>query len=60
VVLSSAIPDGINSALAEAMAALDDGRLTLRPQIVRPLADVAAVHAELGAGTLRSKVVLAM
>jgi NADPH:quinone reductase-like Zn-dependent oxidoreductase len=59
-VLSSAIPDGINSALAEAMAALNDGRLKLRPQVVRPLAEVATAHAELGAGTLRSKVVLAV
>jgi len=60
VVLSSAIPDGINSALAEAMTALGDGRLMLRPQVVRPLTEVAAVHAELGAGTLRAKVVLAV
>ncbi|MGC4864801.1 alcohol dehydrogenase catalytic domain-containing protein [Micromonospora sp. DT53] len=60
VVLSSAIPDGINSALAEAMAALAEGRLTLRPQIVRPLAEVASVHAGLADGALRTKVVLAV
>jgi len=60
VMLSNAIPDGINTALAEAMAVLDDGRLALRPQVVRPLTEASTVHAELGAGTLRSKVLLAV
>jgi NADPH:quinone reductase-like Zn-dependent oxidoreductase len=56
VTLSGTVPGGIRSALDEAMAA----RLTLRPHIVRPLAEAAEVHAELESGTLRAKVLLAI
>jgi len=58
VTLSNYDFGGIRSALDEVMTRLAAGRLTLRPQVVRPLADAAAVHAGLESGRLRAKVVL--
>jgi NADPH:quinone reductase-like Zn-dependent oxidoreductase len=56
VALSDLVPDGVGSALTELMGS----RLVLRPHTVRPLADAAAVHAELESGALRAKVLLAV
>jgi len=50
----------IPAALTEAMTQLADGNLKLRDRTVRPLADAADVHAQLEAGTLRSKAILAV
>jgi NADPH:quinone reductase-like Zn-dependent oxidoreductase len=58
--LSGPIPAGIPAALTEAMTQLAQGNLVLRRRTVRPLADAADVHAQLEAGTLRSKAVLAV
>ena len=58
--LSGAIPAEIPAALTKAMAQLADGNLVLRRRTVRPLADAADVHSQLEAGTLRSKVLLAV
>jgi NADPH:quinone reductase-like Zn-dependent oxidoreductase len=58
--LSGPIPAGIPAALTEAMTQLAQGNLVLRRRIVRPLADAADVHAQLEAGTLRSKALLAV
>jgi NADPH:quinone reductase-like Zn-dependent oxidoreductase len=58
--LSGPIPAGIPAALTEAMTQLAHGSLVLRRRTVRPLADAADVHAQLEAGTLRSKALLAV
>lgn len=58
--LSGPVPERIPAALAETMAALAAGTLVLRPRAVVPLADAAGVHAQLEAGTLRAKAVLAI
>ncbi len=58
VTLSGPEPAGVTAALAEAMARLAAGDLTLRPQAEFPLAGAAEVHAALEAGTLRKKAVL--
>ena len=58
--LSGPIPAGIPAALTEAMTQLAHGNLVLRHRTVRPLADAADVHAQLEAGTLRSKALLAV
>ena len=58
--LSGPVPAGIPAALTEAMTQLADGSLVLRRRTVRPLAAAADVHAELEAGTFRSKAVLAV
>lgn len=58
--LSGPIPAEIPAALTEAMTQLTDGNLVLRHRTVRPLADAADVHAQLEAGTLRSKALLAV
>ena len=58
--LSGPVPAGIPAALTEAMTQLADGNLILRRRTVRPLADAADVHAQLEAGTLRSKALLAV
>jgi NADPH:quinone reductase-like Zn-dependent oxidoreductase len=58
--LSGPIPAEIPAALTEAMTQLAHGNLTLRQRTVRPLADAADVHAQLEAGTLRGKAVLAV
>ncbi|MBL7492936.1 alcohol dehydrogenase catalytic domain-containing protein [Frankia sp. AgB1.9] len=52
-------PRRIPAALAEAMAALTAGGLTLRPRITVPLAQAADVHAQLEDGRVRAKVLLA-
>jgi NADPH:quinone reductase-like Zn-dependent oxidoreductase len=58
--MSGPIPAGIPAALTEAMKQLADGNLVLRHRTVRPLAHAADVHAQLEAGTLRSKALLAV
>ena len=58
--LSGPVPAGIPAALTEAMTQLAQGNLVLRRRTVRPLADAADVHAQLEAGTLRSKALLAV
>lgn len=58
--LSGPDPRGIPAALAQTMAALATGALTLRPRITVPLAQAADVHAQLEDGRLRSKVLLAV
>jgi len=58
--LSGPIPAKIAAALTEAMTQLADGKVILRHRTVWPLADAAEVHAQLEAGTLRSKAVLAI
>jgi NADPH:quinone reductase-like Zn-dependent oxidoreductase len=54
VKLSNTVPGGIRSALDEVFSA----GLTLRPHVVRPLAEAAAVHSELESGAVRAKVLL--
>lgn len=58
--MSGPIPAEIPAALTEAMKQLADGNLILRDRTVRPLADAADVHAQLEAGILRSKAILAV
>lgn len=58
--LSGPDADRIPEALAEAMNALASGTLTLRPQTSVPLDQAADIHAQLEAGTLRSKALLAV
>jgi NADPH:quinone reductase-like Zn-dependent oxidoreductase len=58
--LSGPIPAQIPAALTEAMTQLAHGNLTLRHRTIRLLADAADVHAQLEAGTLRGKAVLAI
>jgi NADPH:quinone reductase-like Zn-dependent oxidoreductase len=56
---SGPIPAGIPGALAEAMARLAEGALTLRSHTVVPLAAAADAHARLEAGE-RTKFLLAI
>ncbi|MGD0069157.1 MAG: hypothetical protein ABSB76_37760 [Streptosporangiaceae bacterium] len=58
--LGATISGPIPAALTEAMKQLAAGNLILRDRTARPLADAADVHAQLEAGTLRSKALLAV
>jgi hypothetical protein len=60
VTLSAPDPDGVPAALGEAVARVEDGTLTVREPTVAPLDEAAEVHAGLGAGALRGKIVLAV
>jgi NADPH:quinone reductase-like Zn-dependent oxidoreductase len=60
VTLSAPDPATVPAALAEAVARVEDGTLTVREPTVVPLAEAAEVHTGLEVGTLRGKVVLAV
>jgi NADPH:quinone reductase-like Zn-dependent oxidoreductase len=55
-------PDGphITERLHQVMTALEAGQLTLRAQVVVPLAGAAQVHRDLESGALRAKVLLSV
>ena len=58
VALSNIVPAGVVPALNLVMSRLAAGELTLRPRVVAPLDEAAAVHARLESGALRDKVLL--